>query len=243
MKYIEYKEKRLHGTKSFPFAYYHLTSTHPRYNMIYHWHTECEIIHVISGSFSLSLDGEQIKLYRGDCAFIGSGVLHGGVPANCEYECLVFDAGILAKTGGICAKSITPILEHNRKITTFFESKTTISKLCAEIMETMRQRAGFYEFSVLGQSLLLFGEIFKNGEYSDNQTITHTRVKKLRMFKSALSFIEEHYSEDLSLDFLANEFFISKYHLSREFSRVVGIVIYIYTPRLFDLKVEPSLYA
>ena len=43
-----------------------------------------------------------------------------------------------------------------------------------------------------------------------------------------LTYINEHYSEDLTLDFLANEFFLSKYHLSREFSRVVGTSVHRY---------------
>ena len=43
-----------------------------------------------------------------------------------------------------------------------------------------------------------------------------------------LSYINEHYSEDLSLDFLANKFFTSKYHLSREFQRLVGTSVHRY---------------
>ena len=43
-----------------------------------------------------------------------------------------------------------------------------------------------------------------------------------------LAYINEHYNEDLSLDFLANKFFISKYHLSREFGRLVGTSVYRY---------------
>ena len=43
-----------------------------------------------------------------------------------------------------------------------------------------------------------------------------------------LSYINDHYNEDLSLDFLANKFFISKYHLSREFNRLVGTSVYRY---------------
>lgn len=222
MKYIEYKEKRLHGTKSFPFAYYHLTSTHPRYNMIYHWHTECEIIHIISGSFTLSLDGEAIKLSAGDCAFAGPGVLHGGVPLECEYECLVFDVGALAKTGGICSKSVNPIIEHNRKITTFFAKESYFAKRCRDIMEQMRQREDFYEFSVLGQTLLLFGEILRNGDFADNTTTTNTRIKKLRMFKTALAFIEEHYSEDLSLESIADVCSLNANYFCRSFKELTG---------------------
>ncbi len=45
---------------------------------------------------------------------------------------------------------------------------------------------------------------------------------------SVLGYINEHYSENLSLDDLANRFFISKYHLAREFQRLVGTSVHRY---------------
>lgn len=43
-----------------------------------------------------------------------------------------------------------------------------------------------------------------------------------------LSYIAEHYNEELSLDDLSQRFYVSKYHLSHEFSRVVGTSVYRY---------------
>lgn len=43
-----------------------------------------------------------------------------------------------------------------------------------------------------------------------------------------LAFIREHYRDDLSLEGLAGQFYVSKYHLSHEFSREVGIGVYRY---------------
>lgn len=45
---------------------------------------------------------------------------------------------------------------------------------------------------------------------------------------NVLAYINEHYSEALTLDDLANRFFISKYHLSREFGRLVGTSVHHY---------------
>ena len=45
---------------------------------------------------------------------------------------------------------------------------------------------------------------------------------------SVLGYINDHYSEDLSLDLLSNKFFVSKYHLSREFQRLVGTSVHRY---------------
>ena len=41
-----------------------------------------------------------------------------------------------------------------------------------------------------------------------------------------LDYINEHYNESLSLESLAQQFFVSKYHLSHEFSTVVGTSVY-----------------
>ena len=42
----------------------------------------------------------------------------------------------------------------------------------------------------------------------------------------ALDYINDHYGEPLSLESLAQQFFVSKYHLSHEFSTVVGTSVY-----------------
>lgn len=45
---------------------------------------------------------------------------------------------------------------------------------------------------------------------------------------NVLGYINEHYRDNLSLDHLANRFFISKYHLAREFQRLVGTSVHRY---------------
>ena len=48
------------------------------------------------------------------------------------------------------------------------------------------------------------------------------------LVSSVLEYINNHFSEELTLDSLANRFFVSKYHLSREFGRVVGVPVHRY---------------
>ena len=43
-----------------------------------------------------------------------------------------------------------------------------------------------------------------------------------------LHYINEHYPDELSLNLLSAKFFISKYHLSHEFHRLVGTSVYRY---------------
>ena len=60
---------------------------------------------------------------------------------------------------------------------------------------------------------------------SNNSSFSESLSKKM---DDAILYINEHYSEDLSLDFLANEFFISKYHMMRRFKDETGYTIHNY---------------
>lgn len=48
------------------------------------------------------------------------------------------------------------------------------------------------------------------------------------LISKVLTYINAHYNEDLSLEGLAQRFYVSKYHLSHEFSRIVGTGVYRY---------------
>lgn len=54
------------------------------------------------------------------------------------------------------------------------------------------------------------------------------REEPSKLISDVLAFIGEHYNEDLSLEGLATHFFVSKYHLSHEFTRAVGVGVYRY---------------
>lgn len=58
--------------------------------------------------------------------------------------------------------------------------------------------------------------------------------RSCKAVSQVIEYINLHYSEPLSLDLLADEFFISKYHLSHEFQRQVGTSVgrYIQKKRL-----------
>lgn len=203
MKYIEYKERRSHGTHLFPFAYYYETSSHPRYNMVYHWHTQFEIIHVISGKFSLSCDGETIQLNEGECSFISGGSLHGGIPDDCVYECLVFDLQSLLKANPACSKILNDVYEHRIVIDKHYTRESFFTEYSKKIMVLMSEKKPYYEFFVQGILLSLFGEIFSQNRYSLSSDASSKNIKKLRMFKETLGYIENHYAENLTLEHLA----------------------------------------
>ena len=91
MHYLDYNEKQAHGTADFPLAYYYVDEHHPRYHMPFHWHRETELLRVLEGQLRLSLDDREYVVSAGELICISEGVIHGGEPENCIYECAVFD--------------------------------------------------------------------------------------------------------------------------------------------------------
>lgn len=71
------RELYSHGTKSFPFAYYHEDIRKYKQGYIeWHWHTEFEWIYVESGTLDCLIGLERIQLYSGDEIFINSKIIH-----------------------------------------------------------------------------------------------------------------------------------------------------------------------
>ena len=91
-----YHEMMKRGRFDFPIGFYHVEKYHPRFNMPYHWHMEYELIRMLRGGFTISLNEETLHLVPGDIVFIRDGIVHGGVVDSDDtaYECLVFEPPI-----------------------------------------------------------------------------------------------------------------------------------------------------
>jgi len=76
--------------------------------------------------------------------------------------------------------------------------------------------------SYLAQVLVALNRLAVQAPWQESVPVSSSAVYNV------LGYINDHYSEDLTLDRLANQFFISKYHLSREFQRLVGTSVHRY---------------
>lgn len=158
MKFLASHENTARGTSGFPIELYYVDRSHPRYEMPFHWHLEHEIMLVLSGSFSLSVDGKTKTLHKGDTAIISAGAVHGGVPDNCIYECLVFDTSrFMESSSALLHRKYCDFFDTDTLIYPFFEKGTCCSELICQMFEVMDKRQTGYDFlrSDLGGSYLV----------------------------------------------------------------------------------------
>ena len=204
MKFFDCKEEKQHGRFDFPIEFYHVDQNHPRYDMPYHWHTECEIIRILEGEFLITIGEEKVLARKDDIIFIHDGVLHGGTPNNCVYQCIVFDMKLLLKQNHACTKMLQDIIHQNKLVNTKMPSNIESLKLnCRLLFESLKEKHTGYEFITQGRLYIFLGHILENKLYTINSRISKKTQQKMTNFKKVLEMIEENYSQTITLDDLS----------------------------------------
>jgi len=225
MNSLTFHESEQHGTPDFPVEYFYLDCTHPRYNMAFHWHKEWEIIHVLEGTFTTHADDAVFIAHAGDTVLIRDGMLHGGTPDNCVYECFLFDLHGLFRNLDMVKKYLRPIYRQQILPKIFYPAaqapqvKNIIRNLThayngnkqtalrpspdnnpATVSSDLQNPLELIVFSCISQ---LFALILQNGYYIHSPMAPTERPHKIDLIKSVLEYTELHYASPITLDDLA----------------------------------------
>lgn len=201
-----------------------------------HHHDFYELYLFLSGNVSYTIESRHYNLLPGDLLIIGPMELHRPIitPANLPYERIVLwiDAAFLQQfsSGRTNLAQCFSIKHADRSnlLRADASARAEMTRLMdAMITETANEGYGgdtmsfshLLELLVLVNRLVLRVGTNRQEEFED---------KSAPIVTSTLNYINAHYREELSLDNLAARFFISKYHLSHEFNRLVGTSIYRY---------------
>lgn len=204
MQYLEYKESLERGSFGFPIELYHLDLRHPRYAMNHHWHEEFELIRVLQGSFSYTIEGKAAVAEAGDIVFVNGGFLHGGVPRACIYECIVYDLGMLEQEGSACSALVQDFTQHRLIVQpTFPRGDKQIANIINAVFDVLTQKASGFQLHVQGLLFQMLGCILQEGYCAENTAENRSAQKKIRQMKKALELIETQFNQPLTLEQLA----------------------------------------
>lgn len=212
MNSMAFHEPKQHGTRDFPFEYYYVDAGHPRYKMPFHWHKEWEIIHILEGSLSVHVEDTLYEAHADDILLIRDGMLHGGTPQECIYECFVFDLRGLFRNLDIAKKYVRPIYRMEILPDVFYPAERA-----PEILSIVQRLHRAYlqdppeesmknpvELIVIGSISQLFSEILQSGLYAPGETNEHGSTHKIDLIKTVLEYIGLHYADEITLDELAS---------------------------------------
>ena len=221
MHYLDYNEQRQHRTGDFPLAWYPVDRHHPRYRMPMHWHREAELIHIREGALHLYIDEREILARAGDLMLIGEGVLHGGEPEDCVYDCIVFDTALLLSVEA-CKRGLKSLLSHSLFLPRAdIEADPTFAGAVQALFRRCEEGVAGGELNVMAALFALFGRMVEKNYDARMQTVSDRFVQKAAQLKPALEYIETHYGQSITLETLARQTGMSPKYFCRFFRTVV----------------------
>ncbi len=221
MQYIGYNESKIRGTFDFPIEFHHVDSCHPQYVMAYHWHVEYEIIRILKGKFIINLDEREYETSEGDIIFINSGTLHGGIPKECIYECIVFDINMLYKKDNISSKYIKEIINQEVLLEEFYAYRSSnIYPVIWQLFDAIRDKKTGYEMITLGCFYQFIGTILNENKYSFNSLQSPYNQKRIVILKQVLEVIESSFHTTLTLEQLSKTAGMSPKYFCRFFQEM-----------------------
>ena len=197
-------DRTQHGTLEFPVEYYYVDRQHPRYQMPFHWHKEWEILRILDGTMDISLDNGQYSLAQGDILLIRGGMLHGGDPENCIYECLVFDLYGIFRNIEMIKPYLRPFYRQTYIPNAFYGAGTSleIASTVGILMEAFSKGSSCVELETVAGLSRLFAWIQNTGTYEEASSEDDGSGRTDRI-KPVLEYIESQYSQMLTLQDLA----------------------------------------
>lgn len=222
------KELKRHGLVMFPIACYEddLTLT----AIPWHWHDEFEMIMIIEGLALIQVEEATIRLKEGDAIFINTGVLHNidnGKAMEAKYRSLVFHARLIG--GSIDSvfwqNLITPIMQDKSfrylHLDHSISWQADVIKDMAVAWQAVAGEIDDYENLVRYSLSKAFRLLNNNRQVADVKT-NHKEKLSVERTKVMIQYMEEHYSEELSLDNIADSAYVSKSVCLRCFRQVIG---------------------
>ena len=239
----EPKDRSLHDKKEhinleYPVDMYRLTPGKMSLGyMRWHWHEEVEISVVISGTADFKIADTSFRLETGQGIFVNQNVLHSIHPVGdeeCILQVIVFNPAYLFGYGEtyMCTKYLTPIVGSPTfkyyVLTNNDAFSQKVFKIREEMLAINNQRFFGYELSIKS-CLCSFWLLLLEHYISEKPNIKDTSLSSDEArAKRALTYMQEHYAEAITLDSIANAIHVSKSECCRCFKRTLHMTPFEY---------------
>ncbi len=200
---------------------------------MYHYHDFDKIIFFINGKADYIVEGKKYILEPYDFILVNRNEIHKPVvDFSVPYERIILyiDHSFIEQYKGK-DYNLTRCFEKT------YEEKTNVVRFPAvitrQLFETLNRmeengREQAYAEELYGEILFLEFMIQINRACLFNQYAYHHTAKYNKKVIDILQYINENLSKDLSIDILSERFYMSKYHMMRQFKEETGYSIHQY---------------
>ena len=216
-----------------PFRIFHLRDCAER-EFPFHYHEFCKMIYFVDGRVDYHVEGKTYHLKPHDFVLVGANVIHrpeidGTVPY--ERYIVYLSEEFLAEGNGhgeslqFCFEEAARLQNH---VVHFAPDSYDRLVGCLLRMEQIdRQREEYMGELLLKSAFLEFMALFNRNAAEQPQAYITTAAYHEKVI-DVIAYIRDHLSEELSVDALARQCYVSKYHLMRQFKEATGYSIHSY---------------
>lgn len=195
-----------------------------------HHHDFYEIYFFVSGKVQYNVEGRSYRLTPGDILLIRPMELHQPIflsrSGNYERTVLWLNRNFLEQFG-LPGEPLSVCFNNEPGRARLLRPDESIRQQMFYHVDQLLQSAASAEYgsqiSQLSHLALILTLLCRTSSQEPQEVEPRDSSNVVYQI---WAYINEHYTEDLSLDYLANRFFISKYHLSREFARISGTSVH-----------------
>ncbi len=204
-------------------TYEHHSMSNPLLPFIFHthsktysnWHCNTEFLYCMKGSGKVYLDNEAIEFSQGDTIVVNSNCLHSiSDDGGLIYRCLIVDNAFFEQNG-ISLDTIRFIPRiHDENAGTLIET----------IAEQFAMTGDKYYAATLRKYVLDY-LLFMCKIYSQPAELSQISFKNSEAIKSAVEYINENFTEKISLEDISQKVGFSKYHFARMLKEGTGYTL------------------
>lgn len=191
-----------------------------------HYHDHYEAFYSLSGNTLYAVEGKRYRLDAGTLLFIAPYELHQPCSrlGACERIALRFDAGLPRRLSGegcalsACFDAAAP--GHARLLRLDAAQQEEMQRLLRGLLREQAEQdfgAPLAERALLTQFFLLVGRAVLHGNH-----VSAIADPAARLVQQVVEYMERNYADRITLADLEKRFYISRYQLSRDFTRLVG---------------------
>lgn len=243
------KELKSHGCFEFPvFISQEVLSRYERGAFTWHWHPEIELTLVMEGQISYQVNDQIYQLHAGEGLFCNSNALHTGHMINgqdCYYISTTFHPRIIYGFEGSILQQefVNPMTAEGTYASFTFHPDTPwqahILDSLHKIYQLYLEHPASFEMQVQQQLSSIWLSLYNQVNQTEYKSVHGAKTgRDIERLRNILSFIQEHYSEKITLEDISEQINICKSECCRFFKRHMNESLFDY---LMYYRVEKSL--
>ena len=197
----------------------------------YHYHEFYKLLFLISGNGAYSIEGKRYLLHPGDIVLVGSQCVHRPeFESGMTYERIILYISpefLKIQSASDCDLKSCFLSSAGH----VYRPDDTAKKIILSNLTSLENTLNDHQFvrTVLANSIILKGLVEINrGMLEKHGQLPSPVMPQNKRMQEIMYYIDKHLTENISIDQLAETFYLSRYHMMRRFKEETGTTIHTY---------------